>query len=222
MKLVLKSLSQFRCHGNVNNADGNNEPEKDKGQLDAVEQHYDDEDEGEEQVDQDRHGLIGDEFPDCIQLAHPVHDIPDLARFKIHEGKGEQVFKELCAQLGVDLVGCVDKNVVPRHIQYELKNSDCDKCNGKDIEGGHGSMDDDLVEDHLRKERCDQTEKLDDKGACQDFGHNIFVVEDFIIKPAEAKGYLIGDELVFEDDHIPARSLPKITEIQLLRCLLLR
>ena len=78
--------------------------EHDQGQERRVIEHHRQEDEGEEQIDDERQRRAGQELADVFELAHPRHRIADASRLEIGDRQRQQMPKQSRAELDVDAV----------------------------------------------------------------------------------------------------------------------
>ena len=68
-------------------------------------------------------------------------------------------------------------------------------------------MDEDFIQNHLRKKRRHQSEELDHERCHQNFEDDLFVGENLLDEPSETEADMLGKHAVFEDDTLAGIAL---------------
>ncbi len=95
--------------------------EHDEGQERRVIEHHRDEYEGEEQVDDEGERGAGEKLADVLKFAHPGHRIADTPGLEIGDRQRQQVAEQTGAELDVDAVGRMCKQVGPQRPEDRLE-----------------------------------------------------------------------------------------------------
>ncbi|EGW52914.1 hypothetical protein TevJSym_cb00010 [endosymbiont of Tevnia jerichonana (vent Tica)] len=172
----------------------------DQGRAVAV--HHHKEDQGEKEVDHHRQARSGNEVTDRLQLPYPGHRIPHPTGLEIAQRQTQQVVKEAGVEAHVDAVGCMRKEAGAQTTQHYLEDRHRQQADGEHIQGGHAPMHQHLVDHHLKKERRDQGEKLQEEGGQQHLAQQPAVFNDGGDEPAEIKAAALArQQRAFSDEN---------------------
>ena len=98
--------------------------EHDPGQERRVVEHHRQEDEGEEQVDDQRQRRTGQELADVFQFAHPRHRVAGAPRLEIGDRQRHQMAEQPRPKLDIDAVGGVREQIGPQAPEDRLEHAD--------------------------------------------------------------------------------------------------
>ena len=144
-------------------------PQHDPGQGRAVVVHHREEHDGKEEIDHHREAGTGNEIADRLQLPHPGHRIADPAGLEISQRQTQQMIEQLGPQGHVDAVGGVGEQIGAQPRQHHLEHRHRQQTDSQHIQGGQPAMHQHLVDHHLKEQRRDQGEQLDEEGGDQHF-----------------------------------------------------
>jgi hypothetical protein len=99
-------------------------------------------------------------LPDCFELAHPGNGIRNPPRLEIAQRQTQQMLKDPCTQFHVNTAARVREQVVSNAAQNGFEKRNQAKTDDQHVESGKAAMDQDFVDDDLKKKRRDQPETL--------------------------------------------------------------
>src|SRR5690349_19561956 len=113
--------------------------------------------------------------------------------------------EEARAELDVDAVGCVRKEISTQAADDRFEESDGNEADYQNIKRGNTAMDQDLVDDDLEEKRSDEGEDLEKEGCNQHLAEQSTI----LIDRAQEPGYVetaadIGESGAARHDNKPA------------------
>src|SRR5262245_45258633 len=149
--------------------------------------HHHQEDECEEQIDDQGEGGAGEEIADVFELAHASDRIADATRLEIADRQRQQMAEQASAQLHVDAVGGVGKDICAQDSEDRLENRDAHQADDEHVEGAEAAVNEDLVDDDLEKQRRDECEQLKKERRYQHVAEHATVLVNGAEKPGDVE-----------------------------------
>ncbi len=119
----------------------------------AVPPHDDQEDDGEKHIQDDRHGITGQELADLFQLAHARHGVADAPGFEVGKGQRQDMTEQLRAQPDVDPVGGMGKEIGAETAQHGVEHRQRDHAYRQYMERRKSLVHQHFVDDDLCEQR---------------------------------------------------------------------
>ena len=176
-ELVIQALFQDRGNNNRQGDIAGQRAQHDPGERRAVVPQYREEHEGKGQVYQQRQGAAGDEIANGLQLSHPRHGLPHLARLEVSQWQSRQVMKHAGTQFHVHPVAGVTEQVVAQAPHHGVESHHHDEAKGQHVQCGKALVYQHLVHHHLEEQWCHQREQLQEKGGNDHLGKEAPVLD---------------------------------------------
>src|SRR5262249_32371593 len=111
-------------------------------------------------VEHHSEGATGEKIADAGVLAEAFEDVTDFAFFEIPQREAKNVAIEIDYHLHVEATRGVNQEVIAQRRGRSLKHGDQQHPDEQHVEHRSALVYQDLVDDHLRKDRRSQTKKL--------------------------------------------------------------
>ena len=157
----------------------------DQRQRHAVGEHHRDEDDREQHVQHQRQRVASEKAADVFQLAHASDRIADAARLEVGQRQVQQVPKQPRAQFDIDATGGVAEDVGAQRGEYALEHHHDDQSDHQDVKGRQATVHQHLVHHHLKEQRTDQGEQLQEQADGEHFADQAAVLDEAGDEPAE-------------------------------------
>ena len=175
----------------------------------AVEEQHGDEDDGKEQIDDQRDGGTGQELADGFQLAHAGHGIAHAARLEIGERQPQEMAEQVRAETDIDARGGVGEDIGAQRAEDAFEQDHGQQADGQHVQRGECLVHQHLVDHHLEEQRHEQCEQLQEERGDQDFRERFAVLDDGRDEPGEIEFAVFGAQVgaLGEQDQAPVPEL---------------
>ena len=187
VELFLDLLAQGRAHKGGDQQVKRDRKQNDQAELPGIGQQHRDEHEGEEQIDGRKQPLAGEKGADGLKLPHARDRLARGAGLEIAHRQMKQVREQAAPKLDIDAVCRVRERVSAQILQHHVEQADDREAAHQHEQGVVAFVAQDLVDDHLKKQRCHQREGLHEKRGHEHMGQRLPVAPDRGQEPAEAE-----------------------------------
>jgi hypothetical protein len=153
----------------------------------AVGQHDRHKDEEKWQIEHHRDGSASDELADVLDTAETGGNHPGRPRFEVTGRELQDVLEHRRAEHRIDPIAGVQDEVLPQPGEETRENDEDTHAGGNHNERALRLVHDNLVDDHLRKERRSERQELDEEGGDQHVPPDRLVLQELRYEPAEAE-----------------------------------
>ena len=95
--------------------------------------------------------------------------------------------KQTCAELDVDTVGCVGKQIGAQRAEHRLEDRDRHQADDQHFERAKSAMNEHLVDDDLEEERADEREELQEERGDEHFAQEAAIFLDRAEEPGDVE-----------------------------------
>ena len=164
----LRRSAEHRRDGHARRRDQPDERERNEAELPAVPEHHREEDQGERQIEDDRHRRAGQEFADRLDALQARGQRPGRAALEIGRRQREEVLEHARAEHRVDPVAGVEHQILAGPGHRRAEDEEEHERDADDREGALGAVDHDLVDHDLGEDRCREADELQNERREQD------------------------------------------------------
>src|SRR5687768_17150186 len=131
--------------------------------------------------------MAGQELADVFQFPHARDRVADATRLEVGQGKRQHMTEQLRAESDVDPVCRMREEICPQTAEHRIEHGQRDHADGEHVQGREALMYQDLVDDYLRKERCQQGKQLENERGRKHLAKKSSIFDDGRNEPGKVK-----------------------------------